>query len=414
MKVLQIAYSGDIAGGERVLLDISAGLLKQGHSVHAAIPAMGELSGALDEMGIPWTICHLHKTYDLRGSLEIASIIRRESIDLVHSHGMLVNLLARTAALLARATAQLNGEKKCIPLVNTTHIARRLWNSQGSLVEDLKSIYYCLYDKFTAPLASRIVAVSNAVALDLHRQGVKGDNVCVIRNGIDLQKYGQGRRSNDLRQKCNASDDDFLIGMVGRLAPQKSLDVFLQAAALAAPLNKRLKFAVAGDGPLAESLMALRDRLGLQNRFEFLGALSNVDEFLASINLFTLTSSWEGLPLVVLEAMAAGRAVAATSADGTCEAVADGETGLLVKRGDAASMARTYLNLADDPKMVRAMEKAGKSRVEVNFSLQRVINDYISLYHELMPPSSDLTRTANPISAVGVAGSDLKSEIHEP
>lgn len=390
MKILQIAYSRDLAGGERVLLDISRGILESGHSVHAAIPGEGALSQALDQMNIPWTVCHLSKTYDLRGAMELAAIVKKESIDLVHSHGMMVNLLARWACLAARATSLLSGRRRLLPLVNTVHIARRLWLQRPSLSENLRNLYYRLYDRFSAPLASRIVAVSRAVVLDLRRQGVRGPRVMAIPNGIDLDRYGKGRRSSELRLRCGASEENFLIGMVGRLAPQKSLDIFLQAAAQAIKVNPGLRFAVAGDGPLRQELEALRDSLGLEKHFVFLGSLDNVEDFLASMDLFTLTSSWEGLPLSVLEAMAAGRAVAATAADGTVEALVHGQTGLLVRRGDSTGLASAYLELAGNPQQVASMEAAGLERVRKEFTLSRVRHQYLELYHQLLGQSFEI------------------------
>lgn len=374
MKVLQIAYSSGVAGGEMMLLEISRTLLRQGHEVHVLIPGPGPIETPLAEMGAGTILDRPRKTYDLRGSLAIRGAIRKTGAQVVHSHGMLVNILTRLGGRAAKVAA----------IVNTAHITLRLWRRGRTPSEEFMRLYYRSLDNFTAPLADRIIAVSEAVRLDQMRQGIPEHKLRTILNGVDNGRYSKGIRDNGLRARCGAGPGEILVGMAGRISPQKGVDVLLRAARLAIERNQRVRFAFAGDGMLRREMENLRDSLGLEGAFHFLGPYPDVSNFLASIDIFCLSSNWEGLPLVVLEAMSAGLPVVATSADGTVEAVVHGKTGFLTRIGDASAIAGHLLAIAADGELARELGNSGRKRAFEAFTLDRMAAETIALYEELL------------------------------
>jgi glycosyltransferase involved in cell wall biosynthesis len=144
-----------------------------------------------------------------------------------------------------------------------------------------------------------------------------------------------------------AAEGELLIGSVGRLDDQKGYEYLVRAARRVVDAEPRARFAVVGEGPRRRELQRLADDLGLGGRFAFCGFRAGVTDFLAALDLFVSSSRWEGLPLVVVEAMLLGKPVVATDVGGNRELVESGPTGLLVPPGDPAALARAVLSMLD-------------------------------------------------------------------
>jgi glycosyltransferase involved in cell wall biosynthesis len=167
-----------------------------------------------------------------------------------------------------------------------------------------------------------------------------------------------------------------------RLHQQKGHAYLLTAAALVPDAT----FVLAGDGPLRAELEQRARELGVAGRCLFLGERADVPDLLAAADLFLLPSLWEGLPLSVLEAMAAGRPVVATAIGGTDEAVTDGVTGLLVPPRDPAAIAAAIARLRDDPGLAERLAAAGRARVEREFSSRATAERVMRIYDAVSSP----------------------------
>jgi glycosyltransferase involved in cell wall biosynthesis len=363
-----------------VLYDISRELVKKGHNVYAAIPGPGPLKKFLQDQGITvyeWGPC---KSYDLKGAIELYRFIKKMNIHIVHSHGMMVSIPARIAAWASRAKAS----------VSTTHVSKGLNKKAGSIKDEIKRLYYVNADNFTARLANCNIAVSFAVRDDLIKQGMKSSLIRVIQNGIDFEKYALPCDIKDIqkiRVQCRARKNDILIGMAGRLTPQKGVDIFIRAAKEALEKKHNLKFAIAGSGPLFDELNSLAVNYELKDHFTFLGEINYMPAFLQALDIFALTSNREGLPLVVLEAMASGKPVTATAVDGTAEVVQPGINGYLFKKADFSGFADTWADMANNMNKAVKMGKNGQALAYQKYRAQRMVKDYIKLYMELNPVS---------------------------
>jgi glycosyltransferase involved in cell wall biosynthesis len=174
---------------------------------------------------------------------------------------------------------------------------------------------------------------------------------------------------------------------VGRLSPEKDVTTLLKAAALVVERHPSFRLQIAGAGPCGVELAALAGSLGLMDRVEFLGDVSDVPALLARASLFVLPSVTEGLPLTVLEAMACGLPVVATRVGGTPEAVADGVSGLLVPPREPGLLAGAILRVHGDAGFAAQMGLAGHQRAKAQFDVRTMVSRYESLYKEVLGQS---------------------------
>ncbi|HEX5387004.1 MAG TPA: glycosyltransferase family 4 protein [Gemmatimonadales bacterium] len=226
----------------------------------------------------------------------------------------------------------------------------------------------------------RYLAVSRHVAARLGAAfGVPDRKLSVVYNGIDPAPF---ERAADpaLRARITGNPLRPLVFTAARLTPQKGLDVLLDAAVRV----PGAVFAIAGEGPERAALEARAAALGLTDRVRFLGARSDVADLLVSSDLFVLPSRFEGLPLSVLEAMAAGKAVVASRIGGTDEAVADGISGTLVPPGDPAALAVAVCALLGDPARAGRMGDAGRAAVHERFTAREMARAVAAVYDEVL------------------------------
>lgn len=388
MKVLQVAYKSEITGGEQVLLQLCRTLLREGHLVEVLCPGPGELPAVLEKMGVPVRFERLAKTYDLFAVWRMARLIRRESYSIVHTHGMLVNVLGRLACRLAGGTAN----------VSTVHLTRDLGGAPrvGGIGARLKNaFYYRLLDNWTVSFCAKVVAVSRAVRADLLEQGVPEEKILVIPNGIDPGDFDEisSGECDEFRRELGCDVDAPLIGMVARLSPQKDIPCFLGALERLRESHPRMRAFVAGSGPSEHEIRRRVADLDLGKVVRLLGHRKDAARLIRSCDVFVLSSRWEGLPLTVLEAMACSRPVVATAVDGTVEAVVNEETGLLVPPGDALALESALRRLLDDPELRLRYGRAGRRRLEERFHVDRVAQSHLRLYESLVADRSGANGT---------------------
>jgi glycosyltransferase involved in cell wall biosynthesis len=229
------------------------------------------------------------------------------------------------------------------------------------------------------------VAVGEQVRHSL-RELYGAEPAATIPNGIDSNAFRRPGARQQWRQENGFAEGDFLIASVARLEPQKNplglIESFAQAFGAQAFDDARWRLLLAGDGSLREAAREHSARLGVAGRVHFLGVRAEVAEMLAACDLFALSSRWEGSPLAVMEAMAAGLPVVATAVGGVPELVADGETGLLVPPGEERSFAAALASLARDPGRRHEMGTAALRRAAA-FSVDAMVASYAGLFERL-------------------------------
>jgi glycosyltransferase involved in cell wall biosynthesis len=305
----------------------------------------------------------------LRGIVEIYRVLSRGRYDIVQSHTSVGGVIGRIAGWAARTPA----------VVWTVHglgahPGHPWW--KRAILSSVEKVLDLFTDHYVA------------VSRDLLEQGVRAgiyraDKVTVIPNGLVLDNLRPVSDVAAKRRALGLPEDAAIAGTITRLEPQKANDRLLHAFARVARQCPDVQLVIAGDGPERPSLEALAARLSLTDRVHFLGWRTDVPDILSVLDVFCMTSRWEGCPMVLLEAMAMRKPVVATDIGGVREIVVSGETGLLVPLDDVEAMAAALTRLLTDPSEGDRMGAAGRRRVEDRFSADRMMSAYSRLYAEL-------------------------------
>ncbi len=229
------------------------------------------------------------------------------------------------------------------------------------------------------------IAVSEATKRDwLRRTRLREDQIAVIHNGIDPARVGRRQSRGDARAALKLPRDAVILGAMGRLDGVKGFEYLIEALALLAPDCPRLVLAIAGTGPLAESLAGQAAARGLRQRVVLLGYCQDVDQFLDACDVFVLSSLSEALPFALLEAMSHELPVVGTRVGGVPEVIVQGETGLLVPPRDASGLAAAIAPLVDRPDLRQKLGSAGRERIVAHFHEADMVRRTVDMYQHLL------------------------------
>lgn len=295
----------------------------------------------LDELGID--ITYLEKSRFDPGTLPaLMNVIDRKSIDVLHLHGYGATTFGRLAAGWRR-----------LPVVLHEHanLTATPW-------------FQKVADRLLEPFTDVAIAVSESTA-EFVRDArlVRPERVKVVYLGAPLDEFGAPRSEDEIartRQAWGVAPDEFVVGTVTRLHDSKGNEYLVEAARAVVDRHPKARFIVFGEGPLRPALEAQAAALGLGDRFQFAGFVKDVGQALWSFDLSVFPSLWEGTPLTVFEAMAAGRPIVSTDADGLVDVLTAGTDALVVPKRDAAALAQAMIRLIDDPDERARLGAAGR------------------------------------------------------
>jgi glycosyltransferase involved in cell wall biosynthesis len=364
--VVYFVDSAIFGGSEQALLHLLAGLdRRRWHPIlfHHSAPGLEPLMEGARNLGVETRVVpRLAGAQTLTGLPRFIKQLREERPALFHAH--LSWLLSCKYGLLAARLARVPA------VIATAH--NFMYPPWG------RTVY--LQQQIVTRFVDQYIAVSQAVNLQLQQIfNVPAQKIRVIHNCIPFTRF-DCPPNPALRAELSQGRAHTIVVTVARLDWQKGHSYLFEAI-------RQIRdaiFVLAGSGPEREALATQASELGIQERVIFLGARNDIPELLASCDLFVLPSIYEGLPLSVLEAMAAGKAVVATAVGGTPEAVLDGKTGLLVQPGDPVALAKAIQEILSDPLLSREMGAAGKARVQQEFSSATMVQHITHFYEELL------------------------------
>ncbi len=365
LRVMQLVLSLSPGGTERLVIEIVRALSARMECVVCCLDEPGAWAAEVEALQVPVLTLSRRPGFHPRLAVDLARVLEQHQIDVVHCHhyspfvyGVLASLLRRSTQLVFTEHGKLSGAGPS---------RKRRWVN---------------------PLLSRRRGQFCAVSEDLRRhmiaEGFQPERLSVLYNGVD-----PGERPSDFdryaaRVVLGLPSDAYVIGTVGRLDPVKNLELLVETHALVAKANDRARLVIVGDGPERHPLEAKAAALGISASVSFAGFRQDVRFLMPAFDVFVNCSTYEGVSLTILEAMATALPVIATPAGGNPEVVVDRETGLLV-RGNARRLAEAIAHLAIDGTRQRQMGDAGRRRVEQHFSIARMVEDYASLYLGIDP-----------------------------
>jgi len=252
----------------------------------------------------------------------------------------------------------------------------------GWTSEDWRMRCYNILEKIIVRFADSVIPVSESLA---ERLGMRSHRkVTVIPNAVDPDDYDLDNIARDLRKEYGVAEDEVLLGVIGRMSPEKGQTYFLEGLKQARNSLGKVKALLVGDGQDRADLERLVAELSLEDAVTFTGYTRDVASVYSAIDCLVLPSLSEGMPNVALEAMLFGKPVLATRVGGTPEVVLDGKTGILVSSGDAGALADGLVRMCGDRDRMKAFGEAGARRVRESFSPYERVKRIVSVYKTLV------------------------------
>jgi glycosyltransferase involved in cell wall biosynthesis len=305
---------------------------------------------------------------DARVYIQLARLLRGHPFDLIHAHASKPGFLARIAALGTR-----------IPVLYSPHCFAFHAGAGGMTV-----LIASFLERLAAFFTTRFVLVSDGEReLACQYRVGRQEQITVIYTGIDPEPFRRPVDVASLKASLGIPVSAPVIGSVGRLSTQKSPADFVRVAEAVHRSKPDAHFVWVGDGPLEEDVRNLSSSLQLDSAIHWLGRRSDIHQLLQLFDCLILTSRWEGFPLVVLEAMAAGVPVVATDILGTRELIHQGVNGWLAPARDTESLADLVLDLLTNPLQADAFRQASRARIEKEFTRTRMLAMIQNLYEEV-------------------------------
>jgi glycosyltransferase involved in cell wall biosynthesis len=329
----------------------------------------GPLLSRYRALGIPLrnvSIDSLYGARTVRQGAALAAYLRRERIDVFHSHDIYCNIFGVPWARLAGVPAVV--------------ASRRWWDASPRRSQQVAN-------RVAYRFAHRVMANSASVEKLVVQEGVAAARVVSIPNFVDDAAFAPipDATRQALRGSFGVPPEALVIGMVARLVPVKDHATLLRAFAMLARERAELHLVLVGDGGSRASLEAQAAAEMPEGRVHFVGTHSNEPNLHHLFDISVLSSTSEGFPNSVVEAMAAARPVVATAVGGTADAVVAGETGLLVPPGDPSAFADALRLLIDDPPLRRRLGEAGSRRARSEYHASSVIGTLSAWYESLVP-----------------------------
>lgn len=377
MRILQAGVAIEGGGAEQVIQDLGLGLAARGHEVIIAyLEGTDDVVPSLEAAGIECVRLlerrqlaeHWWSDITPECILQMRKLLLRHRPDIIHVHiprpSMWMGLASR---LVPHAP----------PLIYTQHSLHSSLTARGDLAH-----------KAFLPRTAEVICVSEAVRAEfVERWSRFRGGVTTIHNGISPDRVRPGASRRDARSALGASEDARIICNVANIRHLKGHDILAQAIARLQTVDTDIQCWCAGgfdhEPNTTQRLRSLVERLGIDAQMKMLGPRSDVPDLLNASDIFVLASRQEGLPITILEAMAAGKPVVATDVGGCSEVVRSGESGFIVPPEDPVALADAIERLLTDPELSARMGAAGRKCVTEDFSVDAMIQKHLQVYEHV-------------------------------
>lgn len=360
IKVLFVVASNKVNGSEKIALDIAEGIDTKKFDVYFAIPMEGDISERLENKKIKKIVYNNGRlnTISFQGAKNLLKIIKKIKFDIIHAHSSSIpSLLGKIAGVKLK--------------IETRH---GLFYSDAELENLSKKRFFFEYSKKFYHDIITTVSENDKKRLVKYFK-YDEDKLVNIYNGIDVKKLKSYSKKKSLENKSEI----FLIGNVGRFTYQKNQELLLNVFSKLVEKFPKLRLQVIGDGELKNNLLIQIDELELSDYVEIVPYQKNIYEYIAKLDLMVMTSRFEGIPLVALEAMAIGTPVLSSNVGGMNEIIKDNETGILVSSFDENEFVDKISDLINNPEKLEKISGNALNYIQ-NFSVENMVKNYEELY----------------------------------
>ncbi len=369
-RIGQLLHTLNVGGAEVLAARMARQLRDHFAFTFFCLDELGALGEQLRDERFPVHVLERRPGLDWRCAYRLATLLRQERVDVLHAHQYTPFFYGLSARLLGDPL----GRRP--PVLLTEH---------GRHHPDYPRRKRMLVNRLLIERRDRVVAVGGAVRQALvHNEGIPERRVQVIYNGVDLTPFAQAVPERAaLRRSLGLPADEFVIIQVARLDYLKDHATAVRTMDRLVRALPSARLLIVGEGPERQAIAELVRQRGLERHVEFLGLRRDVSLLLQASDAFLLTSISEGIPLTIIEAMAAALPVVATQVGGVGEIVENGRTGLLAPSGDDDTLARHLLALAANPEKRQELGKLGRDRAHALFAEPRMMDGYGRLYEEM-------------------------------
>lgn len=361
-----------MGGGQQHLLWLAQRIDRSKFEIEVACEENGYLVDELGKNNIKVHKLDISNSPSVKSLISTYKLLKKVSPDIIHTHGGTAGFYGRLASIINYQGV----------VIHTYHGIHYL-NFENKLL----GWVYKLIDKFLLQFTDCTICVAQKdFEIGIKAGIVKKKNSAVIHNGVDVDKFFQISKKSDFKINIREENGSIIIGSVGRLHLQKGYEYLIRASKDVLEKFPNVKFVLVGDGELRNSLESLAKKLGVFDSYSFLGNQIEIAELLAQMDIFVLPSLWEGLPLVLLEAMSAMKPIVATDVNGIVEIIESGKDGILVppKNSKALSLALIQLLEDEDNELGKVLASNAYEKVARDFDISKMINETESLYNKLL------------------------------
>ena len=364
-KVLHGVYSFKMGGAEKIVSYYARYHDRSRFEpIICSLTSGGELEEEIKKFNVKTFMFNKQKIFPLLFLIKLIKFIKREKIDIIHSHNFVVNNWFIVAALLS-------GVKNRI---RTDHTVQNQFYKKGLLFSVISNILGLLNKKITS--------VCERVRVSNQKKGIFGrGRYITIYNGIDPDLYlAKEINKGRFYKEFFIEEGSKIVGNVGNLTLQKGQRYFIEAAKILSDQYKDVAFLIVGNGPLRNELENLAKKLEIKEKVIFSGVRTDIPELLQFMDIFVLSSLREGFSIAILEAMAAKKSCVVTDAGGNSEVVEDGVTGFIVPPNDPIQLADKILTLLKDDNLRNSFGEKGRKRVLENYTAERMVKETERIY----------------------------------
>jgi len=365
IKILQITGNLGIGGLERVVVNLCKHLNKDLFDVSVVcLNFLGAFADELENEGIKVYLTPKKKKIDYFLFWGLKDIIGKVKPDIVHTHNTNAFIDGAIASILSKVPVK----------IHTDH---------ARVFPDKKR--YMIIERILSYFIDQIIAVSHETKENLIKfEHIDQKMITVIKNGIDGTKYKKKIDIGYKIKKLKLDQFKHIIGLGVRLTEQKGISYLIKAAPIILQNYPQTAFVIAGKGPLKDQLETEVSNLNLQTNFFFLGPRLDMYEILQVLDIYVLPSEWEGLPLVILEAMAAKKAIIATNIGGNSMAIENGKSGYLIPPKNPSILAEKICELLESPEKIKIFGENAYTKFVNEFSIEFMIQEHEKIYLKIM------------------------------